>query len=92
MAPKDLNVVPGQGYVSLIWQPNTERDLAGYIVLRGPAPGDTLEPITPAPIADTAFQDNNVPAGVRYVYAVRAVDKAGNLSPMSNRQEVGARD
>jgi hypothetical protein len=92
VAPKELNVVPGQGYVSLIWQPNTERDLAGYIVLRGVAPGDALEPITPGPITDTAYQDNNVPTGVRYVYAVRAVDKAGNLSPLSNRQEVEARE
>ncbi len=29
--------------------------------------------------------------GIRYVYAVQAVDKAGNLSVMSNRVEEMAR-
>jgi len=90
-APKGLNVVPGQGYVSLIWQPNTEKDLAGYLVLRGEAPGDKLVPITPAPISDTTFTDD-VPAAVRYVDAVQAVDRAGNVSPPSNPVEASARD
>ena len=33
----------------------------------------------------------SVQAGVRYVYAVRAVDKAGNASPPSNRVDETAR-
>jgi hypothetical protein len=32
-----------------------------------------------------------VPAGVRYVYALRAVDKAGNASQPSERLEESAR-
>jgi hypothetical protein len=32
-----------------------------------------------------------VPAGVRYIYAVEAVDKAGNVSAPSNRIEETAR-
>ena len=72
--------------ISLIWEPNAEKDLAGYIVLRGVEPAQTLEPITPesAPIVETSFKDTVTP-GIAYVYAVRAVDQAGNVSPVSAR-------
>ena len=82
--------MPSEGAISLIWEPNTESDLRGYIVLRASAPGETLQPITSAPIAQTTLKDAVV-AGVRYVYAVRAVDEAGNLSEPSERVEEAAR-
>ena len=89
-APKGLSGVASEGAISLIWEPNSEKDLAGYLVLRGAAPGDPLEPITPAPIQATIFNDK-VAAGVRYVYAIAAVDTAGNRSGMSNGFEEAAR-
>jgi hypothetical protein len=89
-APKSLKSVSSEGAINLIWEPNTEKDLAGYIVLRAIAPGGTLEPITPAPIQEQAFKDA-VQAGVRFVYAVKAVDKAGNVSPASDHVEEAAR-
>ena len=89
-APKSLKSVSSEGAINLIWEPNTEKDLAGYIVLRAIAPGGTLEPITPAPIQEQSFKDA-VQAGVRFVYAVKAVDKAGNVSPASDRVEEAAR-
>jgi hypothetical protein len=89
-APKSLHAVAGEGSISLIWEPNNEKDLAGYLVLRGPASSDTLEPVTPKPIQEATYKDD-VPAGRRYVYAVRAVDKAGNMSELSNRVEETAR-
>ena len=92
-APKGLSAVSGTGVISLIWDANTESDLAGYIVLRGEAPGDTLQPITPAPIRETNFRDTTVKPGVRYIYAVVAVDTATprNTSPQSARVEETAR-
>jgi hypothetical protein len=89
-APKSLNAVPTDGAINLIWEPSPERDFAGYIVLRAIAPGGELQPITAAPIVEPSFKDT-VASGVRYVYAVRAVDKAGNISPLSNRVEESAR-
>jgi hypothetical protein len=89
-APRDLQAVPGEGRIDLIWESNNEKDLAGYIVLRGLTPADKLEPITPAPIQQSTFTDT-VPAGVRYWYAVQAVDKAGNASPLSDRKNEAAR-
>src|SRR5207247_3481815 len=38
-APRNLKSVPGQASIDLIWDPNNERDLAGYIVLRGTGEG-----------------------------------------------------
>jgi hypothetical protein len=89
-APKSLKAVSSEGAINLIWEPNTEKDLAGYIVLRAVAPGETLEVITPAPVREPSFRDS-VQAGVRFVYAVKAVDTAGNVSPLSNREEEAAR-
>jgi hypothetical protein len=49
-----------------------------------------LQQITPAPMTDASFFDG-VRAGLRFVYAVQAVDKAGNKSPLSDRVEETAR-
>jgi hypothetical protein len=90
-APKSLAAIAGAGVINLIWEANAETDLAGYLVLRGEAPGDTLQPITKEPVTVTSFRDESVRAGTRYVYAVVAVDRAGNNSPQSNRAEETAR-
>jgi hypothetical protein len=87
--PKDLRGVASEGSISLIWEPNGEKDLAGYLILRG-TPGSPLEPITLSPIKETVFNDNVSP-GVRYVYAIAAVDTAGNRSAESNRFEDAGR-
>jgi hypothetical protein len=52
--------------------------------------GGELQQATSGPIQDTTYHDN-VQTGLRFVYAVRAVDKAGNVSPFSNRVEEVAR-
>jgi Prokaryotic lipoprotein-attachment site len=88
-APRGLQSVATAGAVSLIWQPNTEKDLAGYIVLRGAA-ADALAPITASPIQETAFKDE-VPPGSHFFYAIKAVDKSGNASKPSNVEEATAR-
>lgn len=92
-APQRLQVVPAPGVMNLSWQPNAEADLAGYIVLRGDAPGGTLQALTPAPITVTRFEDTTARAGSRYVYVVVAVDGATprNTSAFSNRIEETAR-
>ena len=89
-APKDLKAVSTEGVISLIWDASPEADLAGYIILRARAPADRLEPVVSAPVLETSFNDG-VQSGARYVYAVQAVDRAGNASPASNRVEETAR-
>lgn len=92
-APRSLAAIAGEGVISLIWEPNGEKDLAGYLILRGDAPGDTLRAITPEPVTATAYRDTTARAGTRYVYVVVAVDRATpqNVSAQSNRVEETAR-
>ena len=89
-APKRLAAISSEGAIGLIWEPNAEKDLAGYVVLRGDSADGTLQPVTPAPIQETVFRDP-VASGVTYTYAVVAVDKAGNTSPPSARATETAR-
>jgi hypothetical protein len=92
-APAELAAAAAAEGIALRWAPNTEPDLGGYLILRG-RPGDaTLLPITPTPIAQTQFVDREVMSGLRYVYAVVAVDTrtpAPNRSPESQRDEATA--
>jgi fibronectin type 3 domain-containing protein len=90
-APSGLAVVATTGALNLIWDANHESDVAGYVVLRGEAPGDTLQPLTPEPIRETRFRDTTAQPGVRYAYAIVAVDRAGNRSAPSARVEETAR-
>ena len=89
-APKNLTAVGTEGGISLIWEPVDVADLGGYLVLRGEAGSETLQPVTPSPLSETTYRDALQP-GVRYVYAVVAVDKTGNRSAESNRVEELAR-
>jgi hypothetical protein len=82
--PRSVAAVASEGAISLIWEPNDEADLAGYLVLRGDAPGEKLQALTTAPLTDTTYRDTTVRSGVAYVYAVVAVDKANNISEQSD--------
>jgi hypothetical protein len=87
--PKGLTAVGTEGAINLIWEPNTEADLAGYFVLRGIG-DEPLQRITSEPVTEASFFDN-VQRNLRFTYAVQAVDKAGNVSPPSGRVEETAR-
>jgi len=92
-APTALAAVAGEGAISLIWQGVDAADLAGYLVLRGEAPNGALTPVFEAPQRETTYRDGSAKPGVRYVYAVVAVDRAtpGNRSALSNTVEETAR-
>jgi hypothetical protein len=93
-APTNLTSVASEGVISLLWEPNGEADLGGYVVLRGRSGDATLQPLTPVPVKDVRYDDHDVMAGVRYVYAVQAVDThtpRPNVSEESNRVEETAR-
>jgi hypothetical protein len=91
--PRSLAAVAGAGAISLIWDGVDAADLAGYIVLRGEAPSGALTPLFETPIRESTYRDTTAKPGVRYVYAVMAVDRTTppNRSPLSNRVEETAR-
>jgi hypothetical protein len=93
-APSGLEAVPGGATaadrsIDLSWSPNTEDDLAGYIVyrqeidLKGVAAG-TATRLNPTPVVGPAFRDQTAMTGHRYAYYVTAVDTAGNESGPSD--------
>jgi hypothetical protein len=93
-APTELTAVAGPDGIALRWAPSPEPDVAGYVVLRGTTADDTLLPITDVPVAEPRLLDRDVVSGVRYVYAVVAVDTrqpTPNRSPESPRDAVTAR-
>jgi hypothetical protein len=92
--PARLVAVADEGGISLIWEPNAEPDVAGYMVLRGEASDATLQPVMTTPVAEARFRDTHVSAGKKYVYAIVAVDSrlpVANVSGESNRVEETAR-
>jgi hypothetical protein len=87
-APIRLQAVPGEGQITLIWEPNIEDDLGGYIVLRAEAGGDTLLQLTAQPISTVRYVDRSVTPGVQYTYVVRAVDRRVPIPNQSAPAEV----
>ena len=93
-SPTGLSAVAAAGSISLIWESSPDPDTAGYVVLRGPGADATLQPITAAPVTDTNYTDRTVVPGMRYSYAVAAVDArvpVPNVSEPSSRVEETAR-
>lgn len=93
-APVGVAAVPSEGGISLIWEPNSELDLGGYLILRR-EPGDaTLRQLTETPITEARYRDATVQPGTRYIYSVVAVDSRlplPNVSVESERVEETAR-
>lgn len=69
--------VNGQSSVTLTWTPFGSSLVIGYYVFR-----DKVL-ITPTPIVGGTFTDTNVVAGVRYMYAVSAVDASLAFGPQT---------
>jgi hypothetical protein len=68
--------------IDLSWQPDTESDLAGYIVYR--REGESWLRISPAePVVGPAFHDAHVQPGRTYIYAVAAIGLNGHASARS---------
>ncbi|MGA3333223.1 MAG: fibronectin type III domain-containing protein [Terracidiphilus sp.] len=92
--PKGLAAVATAGEngaspaIDLSWQPDTEADLAGYIVYRSElaatGAGGAWQRISPTqPAVGPAYHDTNVQPGHAYAYAVSAIDQEGHESARS---------
>jgi hypothetical protein len=88
-APEGLVAVQEASAVRLFWNPNKERDLAGYRVYRRTGGGDWLL-IGSDPVEKSDYLDEEVTVGQILSYRVTAVDKADppNESPLSDSVEL----
>ncbi|HTM48462.1 MAG TPA: hypothetical protein VL285_07275 [Bryobacteraceae bacterium] len=86
--PSGLAAVTGTKSIELVWERNTEADLAGYRLYRASA-GGKLEKI--ADIQEVpSYSDPKVESGKSYRYAVSAIDRIGNESPQSEPVDISA--
>jgi hypothetical protein len=69
-------------FIDLTWAPDTESDLAGYVVYRRTASSPGVA-VSATPLKAPAWRDNDVHLGERYYYTVAAIDQRGNLSAQS---------
>ncbi len=83
--PQALAAVVGTSSVELVWDRDSEADLAGYRIYRDAGTGQ-FERIGESHDAPS-FSDKTVEHGKRYRYAVTAYDKSGNESQLSEVAE-----
>jgi predicted small lipoprotein YifL len=79
-APAGVVPVAGHGSVSLSWEANREKDLAGYLVRRREEEGAEDVLLTPGLLLENAYTDLTIEKGKRYRYSMSAVDIMGNES------------
>jgi hypothetical protein len=80
VAPAVVVPVAGSGFVSLSWEANREKDLAGYRVRRREEGRGEDVLLTPALLLENAYTDPTIEKGKRYRYSMSAVDIKGNES------------
>jgi hypothetical protein len=76
-------LVPEEKTIDLSWQPDTEEDLAGYIVYRAEADGNWKRISGAQPMTGPAYRDTVIEPGHSYRYAVSAIDLTGHESKRS---------
>jgi hypothetical protein len=85
--PQQLAAVadPSSQSIDLSWSPDSEPDLAGYIVYRrdtaGAQPAERISGATP--LVAPAYHDAHTRPGTAYAYSVSAIDQDGNESARS---------
>ncbi|WP_405725117.1 PA14 domain-containing protein [Streptomyces sp. NBC_01537] len=95
LAPTGLDATYSAGTLKarLTWSRNHEMDLAGYRVYRRLTTGTAWTKVSGTALVTSAGWTDTPPAtGAKYVYAVVAVDKAGNTSAKSGTDTVTSTD
>jgi hypothetical protein len=79
--PTGLDAVGRDAAVVVRWQPNPDKDLAGYHVYRSASPLSGYQVAHRVEV--TEVRDVDLTNLTRYYYKIAAVDRAGNVSPRS---------
>ena len=77
--PTGLTADAHPASVTLKWTANQDADLEGYMVIRAPKGTEEWNTIA-RKLTTTTFTDNNCRQGTVYIYKVKAIDLAQNLS------------
>ncbi len=85
-APDGLTATPHAASVTLTWNASADADLEGYMVVRAQAGTDDWNTIA-RKLTTTTYTDNTCRPGTAYIYKVKAIDRAQNLSEPSATAE-----
>jgi len=83
-APMGFSAVADDTVVFLNWKTNTETDIYGYNIYRGTTMGGPYTKLNERPTSLLTYRDKAVTNATAYYYIIKAVDFAGNESPVSN--------
>lgn len=67
--------------IKIEWSPNSEPDLAGYIIQRSTSPNGPWDNVTTVGRDRTSYTDTGLESGTTYYYRIIAIDNALNESP-----------
>ena len=81
--PSGLTANAGEASIAVSWNVNTEKDLAGYYLLRSDSQAGTYVKQSSAPLSGVSLTQTGLQNGTPYWYRVCAVDQSGNESPVS---------
>jgi fibronectin type 3 domain-containing protein len=84
--PAGLTAVISTASIELVWERNTEADLAGYRVYR--AEDDAIYQLISGTQEAPNYSDRKIESGKRYRFSVTAIDQNGNESEKSPPVEV----
>jgi len=84
--PQGLSSIYSAGAVDLVWNANTEADLAGYNVYR--VENQSAQRLNKELVRTPIFRDATAPPGKTLTYDVTAVDISGNESKASKQEAV----
>ncbi len=82
-APQNLTATAAPGSVSLIWDANSETDLAGYNIYKGTTAGGPYTKVSTSLGTGTSYSDSTLTNGTTYYYVVTAIDASNNESTYS---------
>jgi hypothetical protein len=82
-APANLVATPGDGWISLEWDDNSEADMAGYHVYRSLVSGSGYSRINESLLTNSQHVDRGVANCIAYYYVVVAEDTFGYKSTYS---------
>ncbi len=80
--PLEIAAISNGEAISLVWAPNMEPDLAGYVVYRS-GPEKKFEKISDSLVTTASWIDSSVVKSQTYLYRIKAIDQKGNASDSS---------
>jgi len=79
--PTGLDATPGDNSIALVWDANTEPDLAGYFVYREEKVGGVFQPALRFSSSVASYDDDTAVNGHTYRYRISAFDTAPSPGP-----------